>query len=409
MHTLKNSFRAASRRKGKSMIVLAVSMVLVLFFTMYANAITEHRETLAALHKSITVTGQITNYNGTVTDDLDIPEKIIRELETSDFIGERFYTRNLCLLTEPWEGLELSELQNRLMNAGRLVGANAIEAIPEFAAEDAIQPQYWEGYDASLFASSERVCILSEDLLQGLNLQLGDSFKITVAENARVESADHPHGEIALQIVGVFSGPAWRKAYCPWDTITAVYEDLGIPLTWDSARFCLENTLKMHELKALLSRLNFLSPYEVGQDAITGQGRLGFVINDRILTKATGGVKSYIGFMTALYPVIYLLSAGIGFVVSYLLIRLRKPEFAIMRSLGAGKGMSFLSFFWEQVLLSLLGTALGVLLTLALVKTVTPLQAFSIAGYLVSYQAGAALAIATMNRMNIIQILTAKE
>lgn len=407
MNLLWHSLRAINRSKGKSIIVVAVTTILVLFFTMYANGITNHREALAYLHESITVTGQITNYNGTVTDNLDIPADIIEVLESSDFISESFYTRNLLLLTEPWVEMETTDLSNLLMNAGKLVGANAIEGIPELASHEENPPQYLEGYDAGLFASSEELCILSQDLMHTLNLELGDTYEFTVVENVRAK-AGHPHGTLTLKIVGVSASSVRRSAYCPWNVMTAAYQDLDIPPTWDSAWFNLTNTLRMQEFEALLSKYNFLCPYEVG-DAIVGQGRLGFIVNDRLLSNVTSSVKGYIDFMTALYPVIYLLSAAIGFVSSFLQIRLRKPEFAIMRSLGTSKGRCFLNFLWEQVILSLLGATLGILLTLAVTQTVTTLQVLSTLGYLACYLTGAALAIISMNRMNTIEILTAKE
>lgn len=114
-------------------------------------------------------------------------------------------------------------------------------------------------------------------------------------------------------------------------------------------------------------------------------------------------------FTTALYPVIYLLCAGIGFVVSYLLIRIRKPEFAIMRSLGTSKALTFLIFFAEQGVLCLLGAALGIFLTLATTQHISAQQFVTVIGYVVLYLVGASIAILTMNRVNVMHILTAKE
>lgn len=405
MAVLRYSLKAAYRRKGKSLIVIAVSLILVLFFTMYSRAITKHRDTLAELHDSIEVTGQITNHNGSASDDLSIREGIIRELEASDFIGEYFYTRNLLLLTEPLPQSDFEQQQRLLNNAGTLVGANTIAAISEFSSPADIQPDYLAGYDKNLFSSKEKVCIISGDLLNSLNLQLGDTYQFFVAENANIARVNLPHAELTLKIVGVYSGPVHMKAYCPWHTVTTAYQRLGIYPTWSSARFYLRNTLRLDEFRSLLSKLNFIDP----QSGIVAPDRLGFIINDRILSNVTSSVNGYIKFMTALYPVIYLLTAGIGFIVSYMLIRLRKPEFAIMRSLGTSGARTFLGFFWEQIFLSFLGTVVGLLLTLAMTRTITASQAASVAGYLLFYLLGATIALTVMSRTNVIQILTAKE
>ncbi len=57
----------------------------------------------------------------------------------------------------------------------------------------------------------------------------------------------------------------------------------------------------------------------------------------------------------------------------------------------------------------MIGASLGILLTLAIVQGNAPIQFAIIAGYLVCYLVGAAIAISTLNRVNVIQILTAKE
>jgi len=136
---------------------------------------------------------------------------------------------------------------------------------------------------------------------------------------------------------------------------------------------------------------------------------LSFIINDRLLKNATASVQNYIDFTSALYPIIYLLCAGIGFVVSYLLIRIRKPEFAIMRSLGTSRVVSFFVFFIEQGLLCLLGSVLGIVISVITTGQFSLFQVGTGLGYVGFYLVGSGLAIAAMNRVNVLQILTARE
>ena len=405
-----HSLRSLRRSKGKSLLALSVSLVLVLFLSAYSQSIAQHKRNLASLHQSITVTGQITNYNGSETDGLAIPDTAISALEASDYIANSYYTRTLLLFNAPLGEMDFEEFQNRLWKAGRLVGANTITAIPEFSAQSAPLPEFWGDYDETLFASSQRVCILSEDLLQSLDLKLGDCFEFTLVENAKIIRANLANCETTLQIVGVYSGPVRQRAYCPWGTISEFYRELKLS-TRDSARFELKNTQQLGAFKAMLEKLHFLSPYDLNPDDVISQDRLGFIINDRILANATGGIEGYIAFMTALYPLIYILSACIGFVVSYLLIRLRKPEFALMRSLGASQGQCFSTFLGEQVFLSLLGAVPGMLIAMLVngIELTTAKEIYSSLVYLAFYLAGSAIAVATMNRGNVIQILTAKE
>ena len=413
MFLVRTPLRAVFRHRFRSAIVIVVSIVMVLFINMYANAITQHVQTLAELHADIDVDGHVTSADGSRTDDLNISENLIAQLEQSGFVSQEIYSRNLRYGLEPWQDTRPVEIYNNLINSPRLVGVNTIAAIPDFSHDKAIGPLYLDGYDNEIFSSSKKVCIVSEEFLQNTGFELGSEVQFAVAENPDLDSLrrgeTNSQGLVTMEIVGVYPGSDRAPVYYPWATSTELYQELDLPLTWDRARFTLQNTEDLEDFKAYLKNLRFVSPYEIGSNPNPRQDRLGFIINDAILVNATASVKSYIDFMTVLYPVIYLLCAGIGFWVSYLLVRLRKPEFAIMRSLGASRTVSFMSFFIQQTLLCVLGAALGLVLTQTLAGSITGLQVYSVLGYLAFYLVGSAIAIFAMNQVNVIKILTAKE
>jgi len=410
MFLAKAALRMLTRRKFKNLAVIGVSLALVLFINMYAESIVKHQAAINDLHAGIEVTGNITSHDGSSLDDLDISGYVIGLLEESGFIAQGLYTRNLRFLQGPWPQLEPVELYLTLVSAPKLVGATDIAAISSFASESAELPEYLEGYDQGLFSSKERVCIVSGNFLQENGLELGDKIKLTVAENQKEIKDSYCHGTVILQIAGVYQSNKLYNdpLYCPGEAMQDICREIGLTLAWDSARFIIANTQQLNHFKALLRRLGFVSLNEVQGEEIS-EDRRGFIINDSILTDATAGVTGYIALSRILYPIIFLLCAGIGFVVSYLLVRLRKPEFAIMRSLGTSRAAGFMTFFLEQALLAVIGAGLGIILTLAIVQGNAPIQYAIIAGYLICYLVGAAIAISTLNRVNVIQILTAKE
>ena len=395
MSVLKAVPRSLLRRGVRSLVVLAVSLVIALFLNMYGNAISQHEQTLDELHASIEVTGYIISLDGN-TQGLDIEEQTIKGLEESGFIREGIYTRKIWGMVGPWQELAGTQLSNKIYNSPRLIGANSITTF-------ALPPEIMDGYDESLFASAEKVCLVSEDSLGLYGLAIGDELQYTAVSDWR----NVRHSSVSLKIVGTYESPFRPAAiYCPLDVVTALYRELDLPVLTDSASFILQNTQELNQFRELLENLNFIN-----QQAGSGSDykQLSFIISDRLLKNATASVQSYIDFTTALYPVIYLLCAGIGFVVSYLLIRIRKPEFAIMRSLGTSKALTFLIFFAEQGVLCLLGAALGIFLTLATTQHISSQQFVTVIGYVVLYLVGASIAILTMNRVNVMQILTAKE
>jgi hypothetical protein len=410
MFMAKAALRMTTRRRFMSLVVMAVSLVLILFINMYARTIDQHQATLAELHANIKVTGYITSADGARLDDLAINDFVIGQLEASGYISQGLYTRNLRCMLEPWPQLGYMHIYTMLLGIPKLVGATDNTAISFFAHEGQ-QPQYLDGYDHNLFSLTEKVCIVSESFLRENSLELGDKIQLTVAENPDKVKDSYCYGTVTLQIVGTYQSNQIYNAplYCPWDIMTEIYHEIGLPLTWNSARFTLYNTQRLNDFKGLLNRLGFVSRSQASEMEEKAEDRLSFLIDDSILNEATASVKGYIELSRVLYPIIYLLCAGIGFIVSYLLVRLRKPEFAIMCSLGASRIMGFLIFFMEQGLLTVLGIGLGIVLTLIITGGGATIQIATIAGYLACYLAGTAMAIFTLNRVNVIQILTAKE
>lgn len=411
MFLTKAVFRTMTRRRFKSLVVAAASLALVLFMNMYAETIVRHQASLDELHDNITVTGYITSPDGSKFDDLAIKSSVIMMLEESGFIAQGLYTRNLRFMQGPWLDQTPTDNYIRIMMSPKLVGITDLAAVSSFAVDGDKLIKYLDGYGSGLFASGEKVCIVSENYLMEGNLGLGDEVQLTVAENAVKLKDSYSHGTVTLKIVGVYQSSQVNTApaYCPWDVMTELCQELSVPLTLDSARFTLGNTQELNEFKALLRKMGFIGHNQVDDIEGIAKDRLGFIINDSLLNEATASVAGYIALSRILYPIIYLLCAGIGFIVSYLLVRLRKPEFAIMRSLGTSRAAGFLVFFLEQTVLTVIGIALGIIMTLAITRGAAAIQITTIGGYLACYLVGTALAITTLNRVNVIQILTAKE
>ena len=80
MSFLKYSLKTMGRRKFKSLIVLMVSLMLVIFITYYANVIESQIETLNELHANIEVTAFMTSTDGEL-ENLQIREDIIKNIE----------------------------------------------------------------------------------------------------------------------------------------------------------------------------------------------------------------------------------------------------------------------------------------------------------------------------------------
>ncbi len=133
------------------------------------------------------------------------------------------------------------------------------------------------------------------------------------------------------------------------------------------------------------------------------------VLKDAAFNAAIASVKQQILYIRTLYPFLYGLAGVIAVVVSYLLVVSRKKEFATMRGLGSTRANSFLSFFFEQAILSLLGTALGLTMWGIIFEGITLPHRLLSAGFLISYFLGCILSIRIMNDTNVLTILTDRD
>lgn len=403
MFVIKASLRQLFRRKLRSLVVIAVSLVIVLFLNMYANTINQHRQTLRELYANIEVSGYVTDLDDNI-DGLQIERKTITGLENSGFIRKGVYTQKIFGKVGAWQDGDIYRLSDRIGRSSALNGINSAAAILQ-------QPEYMDGYDEGLFESEEKVCIVSNDFLADHGLFVGAEVNFTaidIKKNPVESESDIRRDTVSLRIVGVYQSfvtPA--PIYCPLEIVNDISRSIGKPSVINSASFTLQNTQELNRFRGILMDLGFVNQ-QAGTEG-SNKRDLSFIINDRLLKNATASVQNYIDFTSALYPIIYLLCAGIGFVVSYLLIRIRKPEFAIMRSLGTSRVVSFFVFFIEQGLLCLLGSVLGIVISVITTGQFSLFQVGTGLGYVGFYLVGSGLAIAAMNRVNVLQILTARE
>ena len=133
------------------------------------------------------------------------------------------------------------------------------------------------------------------------------------------------------------------------------------------------------------------------------------VVEDTFLNKSIENINRHITYMTILFTVVYVLAVAIGFVLSYLLTKNRRSELAMMRSMGTGMLRTFNIFLLEQLILSLIGGALGVGILWLIYREILTLQWLGFAGYFVCYWIGVIISIAIMNKVDVIRILSAKD
>ena len=190
-----------------------------------------------------------------------------------------------------------------------------------------------EGYDISVFEGNEWICVAPANAW----LEPGTQWDCLIEDQL-----------ITLTIAGVYgskyvSRNSGMVYYCPIDTMKAIHKQLGLEFTYSGMEMELQNVKHLDTFKQQMKKLGMS----------TGSARL--VINDSQLQTVTSQLKRQVRLLETLLPVLLALIAAIGFGSGFLLLRGRKREAAVLRSLGMKRAAVFGSFLFENLLQAVLG------------------------------------------------------
>jgi len=237
-----------------------------------------------------------------------------------------------------------------LMQTGNLIG------ISSTAADEMLNPligsyiDFFDGYDESIFRSGEYVCVVNETVFSGLD---SDAPVLPVA----VQAADGKYVSAELRVVGIVYGTG-NTVYCPfWTAAELGYKSDGEQTYTEVMNAFISDNRLIDEFKAA-ARGHFVTA-----GVIDNKRPFALMIFDGLFNDIVKNLRQNIRLIDIATPFIYSLSVCIGFVASFLLTRRRKPEFAIMRSIGISKQDVFFGALAEQIVLCLAGAAAGFLLT----------------------------------------------
>jgi len=202
-----------------------------------------------------------------------------------------------------------------------------------------------------------------------------------------------------LKIVGTVEGE--DAVYCPFGTASALgaASDDFTPYT-DSMSALISDNRRLNDFK----RAAWWHFPKAGN--VYDNRPVSMIVYDSQFYDKIVPMMQNIILIDAAVPFIYAASVCIGFIASYLITRRRRHEFAIMRSIGAGKFNVFLGALFEQAALCAGGAILGALLVLFTWGYISFMRP---AIFLACYILGAALSAARAADSNVLKILREKE
>jgi hypothetical protein len=337
----------------------------------------------------------------------------------------------------PTSGFAAESLVGEILRGPDITAINDIRTSPEFLFADTISMNFLDGYDESFLtvpSGDKRVfsCLVPTSLMEEQSITLGDTIRAAINDvYTSPEYNDEIFRHYDLLVVGSYEKQGaedtiyvplslffdtsliWSAGQpstgAPAETFNTGYaisddqKDHLLSTTFHSAHFTLADT------RSLVSFKDYLSNYGYSQVHKIGSVRLFLVLEDASFNNSVASVKQQIHYINTLYPFLYVLVGIISLVTSYLLVVSRKIELAIMRGLGTTRIRTFVSFFIEQSLLSILGTIVGFSIWLLVWGTPRTLHLTLTAGFLICYFLGSAVSVRVMNYTNVLTILTDKD
>lgn len=406
------------RSPGKSMAIVLLAMAFVVLLLSLRFALDSQQAELTHMMEEHRVEAVASNVFGTKFDNLNINDLYITLLRNEDstiapFIKEICFKRSINCRVQDASGAELPSL-----STSKLIGITRPSA-DSLLAEETISIEYLGDYAADLFAQNEPICLVSEELYAQLgeaevvHLDFSEVVALQQALAEEMAKQDTPIlggndvGIIELRIAGIVQGGIPGNIYCPWNIITGLDEQINGLVRTDSLSFAVADNRRLNELKELL-RHYFLEVTPGMSVDPSNPPPPALTIRDAELVRVVSPLERSILFLQAILPVLLVLAVGIGFLASFLFIRNRRQEFAIMRSLGTKKHSVFLASFGEQLLLSLLGVLLGVGVMAALGRVTWDALLYGLL-FLACFLAGSAVAVIRLVSVNVMLTMKAKE
>ena len=408
----------AWRRKAACLLVVVSTMAATVFMLFYPSLIDNTRKRLEETYSSITVTGSI------LSEDKIVPAvsgSMWEKMQQSGYFSSLYGSASFVIRTFPKDILEesagegaseqqkLIAFQNLLANfeeedSGGVSGS--MKACSSFSAEDELvrireDIRWLEGYDESCLEGDERICIISD--------KWGYAPGDTIPLLARVPvSKTQLEGIFHLKVAGTYPGKITKfAAVMPLKTMedltvaaTAVHKQAGNPYAWNfglnAVYFTVRDNQQLDQIKAAIT-----------ESGLRSNKLVRVRIDDRILKETVGPIKSNLAQLEGSYLFFFVMIAAIGFLLSFLLARGRKPEYAVMRMLGESRLQITLKSLLEQFVLCLGGVLLG-----AAAVRIIGQERFRpgiCAAILLCYTLGAAAAVTLTVRVNVMDILRDKE
>jgi len=259
-----------------------------------------------------------------------------------------------------------------------LIGMTSIHSDKQLLPEYGCEIKWYEGYDESIFSGDEPVCLIPESKATAKHYDNGGGeaelyfsySKRQMIDGVSVE-VDSGEYECKLKIVGTYTAGDELSIYCPFSIIEQVYAGLGQDPRIGSLSATIADNMRLEEFLEKADMF-FMDPSQKDEEIPWGivvfnrakeytdeYYRYVMDINDEHLAELSAILQESIKFNRFVTVLVVILSVISGFLIGFLMIRRRKRDIILMRTVGESNFRLYIGFVLEQMICVILGIAVG--------------------------------------------------
>ena len=348
---IKYTFKRLLREPVPRLAVILFTGIMALLLCILQISMEREEKNRAYIYETVPVPVYITNLTGTQKDNLGISQgaAYVFENRLDEYIGQ------ISLKTRA--SATWMEMDGIILPPQELVGISNLAAAQELSqlGEDAVV--WLNGYDETSLRQADLVCILPQNMLpEDGNIPEIVLFHFeTTIYNPEKKQYEPVSFDLEFSVAGFHTNNS--RIYLPVDKAVSINQRLSMPVTYDSVGGILIDNYSINALRETASEW-FAEP-QLTNDTTSERYSYALKIDDSQLRAADEAMERSYTINRICTAVVFALSASAGFVIGFLMVRSRKKEIALMRTMGTPNRSIYFGFTLEQMLCVVLGIVLG--------------------------------------------------
>lgn len=357
---LKNRFR---RAPAFALCVVLMAAVLSASLCGLQAANEYEQEQYEIMWETTPVKLVVTNLSATRRDKLNAPSFVFNAL------NNRHYDNNLTEYVKDVQMKAILPVESYILldayhEGGTLFGVTDTEISGGLYSSGMERIHWFGSYNASVLQEQQNVCLIPEswlpedtDVSQPLTMDCTFSYSTGKPGHEKVYRTTY-----TFTVAGTHS-TSEDRLFCPFKTLQLVSRKINRPITLDAIQATLVDNDLQDEFREA-SKAWFAEPNPTGERTRWDYSwyfyyQYAMDIENDQLVNAERTLKTSVLVNQICAYLLFVLSAGASFFAGFLMIRQRKREISLMRTLGTPNWKIFLEFAAEQLLCMLAGTFIG--------------------------------------------------